>query len=173
MHILEPLFEAIHTGVCDAQSFFFTEAGKRAVHFFHIYSCHLRRLWASMHSMAQTLAFSKPVPCDPTLRFFPLLLRNCSINAILTHIRMKYFTGMKTRNWAGGSGQSTASDSVTSALASREVTRPLLPAVGSPFPRPSPLQGHLGLRSMTVDSQNLTRQVISQIQNLCNEDFYL
>lgn len=33
-HILEPFFEAIHTGVCDAQSFFFTEAGKRAVHFF-------------------------------------------------------------------------------------------------------------------------------------------
>ena len=34
--------------------------------FFHIYSCHhLRCPWASMHPMAQTLAFNKPVPPVP------------------------------------------------------------------------------------------------------------
>ena len=75
-HILEPFFEAIHTGVCDAVIFLY-RSREACCTFFHIYSCHLRRLWACMHSMAQTLAFSKPVPCDPALRFFPLLLRNC------------------------------------------------------------------------------------------------
>lgn len=37
MRILEPLFEAMHTGVCGAQSFFFLEVGRRAVHFPHLF----------------------------------------------------------------------------------------------------------------------------------------
>ena len=74
-----------HTHRCVWRTVIFLYRSREACcTFFHIYSCHLRRLWASMHSMAQTLAFSKPVPCDPALRFFPLLLRNCSINAMLT-----------------------------------------------------------------------------------------
>lgn len=132
--------------------------------FFHIYSCHhLRCPWASMHPMAQTLAFNKPVPPVPGHLGSSHFYYKTAVSCYLHSQQMKYFTGMKTRNRAGGSGQSAAADSVPSALASREITGPPLPAVRGPFPRHSPLQGHFDLRSMTVVSQNLTRQVISEI----------